>query len=239
MIGARRDILVRMRENYSWETFKRLAREYKDFPIYNAPTGLIFNFSKELPTLMLGYLYSPIIVGFYAMANRLTQMPINLAAVSIRRVFLQRLKEIRDRGGRLGNAYLKSTAALALIGIVPFGLLWFFGEKLLSILLGQRWEMAGQYVKILAPWLYLVWVTIPVNPIIVVLRKQRLWFRMHIGVMVTRLVVFVLAYLLAATPVWALSAFVVVSTIGQIAILIIVYCMARDSDAGVAANVDP
>lgn len=211
----------------SWKALQQVAREYKDFPLYNAPGAFALSFSKNLPVLMLGYMFAPQVVGFYAMANRLTQMPLNMTASSVRRVYLQRAAELRNRGRPLLGMLTRTTVILALLGVVPFGILWLYGEQLLTVLLGKRWAGAGHFVEILTPWLYMIWNTIPSAALMVVLRKQALWLRIQLGGTVIRLGVFLVAYLVSATPEDTLMAFVALSVLGQAGIIVATFRLVR------------
>lgn len=234
LLRAQRDLPRRLWGDVKWDSLKKIAVEYRDFPIYSAPTGLIFNLSRQLPILMLGLLFAPAVVGAYAMANRLTQMPINTVADAIRKVFVLKLTEISKLGKGLTQAYVKSTVAMALIGAVPFGVLWMYGADMLSILLGERWIAAGQYVEILAPWLFMMWILVPTTPIMMVLRKQKLWFRMQTGSLIGRSLVFLAAYLMAATPIWTLNVLVIVSMLVQVVMLVSIFWVVRKSDRALA-----
>ena len=150
------------------------------------------------------------------MADRLSQVPVTIVATSVRRVFLQKASEIDNRGGSLRKAFLLSTGALALVGTVPFACLWLFGQPLATWILGDRWLVAGQYLEILAPWLFLVWSAAPCNAIFVVLRKQKFWLSLTTTITILRLGVFAYAHVISAGPEWTLQAFVLASIIGTL-----------------------
>lgn len=200
--------------------FRSLAAKYADFPRLNAPASLLTAASQQLPVVLLGVLFTPAIVGFYSMATRLTHAPVVIVANSVRRVFLQKAAEINNRGKSLAFAFMVSTCGLAVLGAIPLALLWFFGQPLTTWLLGDRWSEAGRYLEIISPWLFMLWVTAPSNPVFVVLRKQRLWLNMQLSATVFRLGTFGAAYLLSAGPEWTLGAFVIATVIGNIAIIL-------------------
>jgi O-antigen/teichoic acid export membrane protein len=149
----------------------------------------------------------------------------------VRRVFLQKAAEINNRGKGLGFAFLMSTGALTLLGIIPLAVLWFFGEPLATWLLGARWSEAGRYLEIISPWLFMLWVTAPSNPVFVVLRKQRLWLNMQLTATVFRLATFGLSYILGAGPEWTLGAFVVATVIGNVIIILTALLLIRQHQA--------
>lgn len=195
----------------AWPALRQVARRYADFPKFNAPADFVFSIGRNLPVLLLGVMFSPTVAGFYAMAHRLSQVPITIVATSLRRVFLQKTAAIKNHGRSLRKAFLLSTAALALLGSIPFGVLWLFGQPILTWLLGERWFVAGRYLEIMAPWLFTIWVTAPCNPIFIVLREQRFFLYRHATLTALRLGAFGLSYVLTADPEWTLRAFVIVT----------------------------
>jgi O-antigen/teichoic acid export membrane protein len=144
---------------------------------------------------VLGARFSPKIAGFYAMADIVVRKPLLIAGMSIRKEYLQKAAEIKNRGLSLWGSLSKITLGLAILGILPFGLLLFFGADILRIFLGEQWGVADYYVRILAPWYFAVWMTSAAQTTLTVLRKRALWLKLQIGVLVARLIKFAVAYL--------------------------------------------
>lgn len=199
-----------------WPAIKKTARRYSDFPKYNAPAGFVFSLGQDMPVLLFGIMFSPATAGFYAMANRLSQAPITIVANSMRRVFLQKAAEISNRGGDLKRAFLLSVSALALFGAAPFVSLWLFGQELSTWLLGERWFVAGGYLEIMAPWLFMVWVAAPCNPVFIILRRQKTWLSLTTALTLLRLGAFGVAYAVTAGPEWTLQLFVIATVAGNL-----------------------
>jgi O-antigen/teichoic acid export membrane protein len=114
-----------------------------------------------------------------------------------------------------------------LIGTAPLAVLWFFGEPLSAWLLGDRWAQAGRYLEIISPWLFMLLVSAPANPIFIVLRKQRLWLHLQLAQTVLRLGTFGLAYILQSGPEWTLGAFVFATVFCNFALIVIALLLTR------------
>lgn len=219
-----------------WKDVQQTARAYADFPKLNAPAGLVFALGGNLPVLLFGTLFSPGTAGFFAMANRLAHVPVTIAVSSVRRVFLQKAAAIRNRGGGLRKAFLLTTGGLALLGAVPVFLMSMFGQPVTGWLLGERWVEAGRYIEIIAPWMFMVWVTAPANPVFVVLRQQKLWLLLQISLTILRLAAFGLAYSLGASPVWTLQAFVAATIANNVLTIMIAFVLISKAAADGAAS---
>jgi O-antigen/teichoic acid export membrane protein len=213
--AASRDAYNVMRSDTTRPPLREIATRYIDFPKLNAPAALIFILGQNLPVLLFGVMFSPAVAGLYSMANQIVRAPVDMVANSTRRVFLQKASSISNENRSLQKAFLVASGGLALLGTPALVLLWLFGQPMATWFLGVRWEVAGRYLEIIAPWLFMLWVMAPCNPIFIVLREQRLWLLLQIGLTVLRLGVFGMAYILAAGPEWTLQAFVLATILGN------------------------
>ncbi len=216
-------------ESDSWSISKALAKRYADFPKFNAPAGFIFSLGQNLPVLLFGALFGPAVAGFYAMANRVSHAPVSIVATSMRRVFLQKAAEITHRNASLTKAFSLSVISLAILGIVPFTLIYAFGQQLLVWLLGETWLEAGSFLEIIAPWLLSIWITVPCNPVFVVLRKQKFWLVLTSTLTALRLSAFTLAYAMNSDPLRTLEYYVVATIVGNLVTISTAFVLIRSA----------
>ena len=212
------------------------ARNYKDYPLFSTPTALVFVVSNNLPFILLGTLFAPAVLGYYAMANRLLRMPIQAVSEGVRKVFLKKAAKLRNDGKRLDDALGKLALMLAGAGIPPFLILYLYADHLLTFFLGEKWELAGEVVSILAPWLFVVWVSTPCSVMIEVCKKQGSWMRQQLLLLVMRAGVFGLAVLWNKDYIWTLNAFVAVSTGGMLLNLFFMFRWAREASPSVGPS---
>ncbi len=169
-----------------WRALREVAVRYSDFAKLNAPAGLLYSVTQNLPVLLFGAMYSPAAAGFFAMANRLSKVPVQIVVISVRRVFLQRAARIHNRGDTLRRSFVLTTLGLLVFGTLPALALWMYGEPFLGWLLGPKWFDAGRYLEIIAPWVLSTWASAPCNGVFIVLRKQRLWLILLVVTTVVR-----------------------------------------------------
>lgn len=220
--SARRSVPVRsIIGSFRWGEMLKNARGYSDFPRLNMPAGLVFSIGQHLPVLVFGAFYSPAIAGYYAMAYRLTAVPLAIVGNSIRRVFLQKSADINNRQGNLRRAFLLTIAGLAVVGAMPTLVLVYFGQIMLVWLLGAPWTIAGEYLQIMALFLFMHWVAAPTGAIFIVLRRQDIWLRLQALMTVLRATALGAAYLSGADATWALKAFILATVIGYLAEIVL------------------
>ena len=171
--------------------YRNIAKEYKDFPLFTAPTALLRSLSENLPVVLMAMFFPAAIVGFFALSRRLARMPAALFSQQVRSVFLQRSADLTSQGKPIYNFLLKSTLMNAAICILPCLALYFFGEELFALALGKQWGLAGTFAEILAPAYFCLVTAAPASAVYVVLRRQALWLRMRIILTTSIVLVFV------------------------------------------------
>lgn len=142
---------------------KRLVKEHYKFPVYSAPQTLLNSVSQNVPPFLLAFYFGSYVVGLYALAVRLLQLPINLISQSVRQVFFQKATEVYNENGNLYRLLVNATLGLAGIAFLPTVLLLLIAPWLFSVVLGEEWYEAGVYAKWLVLWLFFAFANRPAN----------------------------------------------------------------------------
>jgi len=109
------------------KSYKQLAKEHKDFPLYRAPEELFSTISQNLPILLLTSFFGPAAAGFYNIGNMVLSMPSRLIGKAVGDVFYPRITKASHTGENLNHLIKKATLSLAAVGILPYGLIIIFG----------------------------------------------------------------------------------------------------------------
>ena len=153
--------LARMRGHIQWNKMKRLAREYRDFPMYSASQGVINALSSGLPVLLITRFYGIAVAGAYAFGIGVLQVPMGFLLTALRQVLFQRACESQHRGGSLASLYIKTTAALFAMATLPTIALLLWAPQLFSWIFGSQWHLAGELARSLIIWLAVVFCNLP------------------------------------------------------------------------------
>lgn len=143
----------------SWNTLK----EYWRFPIFSMPADFISSFAGQLPMLMMGSRFGASPAGQYALTNKSLAVPMKLLAGSVLSVFKEEAARHYREKGECRDIFIKTFKSLALLGILPFGALYFFAEPIFVIFFGAEWRDAGVYASILTPMFYVQFVVSPLS----------------------------------------------------------------------------
>lgn len=142
---------------------KKVLYKYKKFPIFTTPGSFIASLGAQLPVILLTSLFGPIFSGFYSIANKAISIPSRIVASSISEVSYKHISDIVHDEKLLSNYMEKSMAGLLQISIIPFLLVLLFGRLLASIFLGDQWSIAGMYIQILSPFVFLQLLGAPIG----------------------------------------------------------------------------
>jgi lipopolysaccharide exporter len=161
------------------------AVRYKKFPLYSGWSALMNAVSWQLPVFMLGYYFSPAVVGYYALGFRILQLPMNVVGQAISKVFLQEAAQALNEG-RLAPLVEKMYTLLVTFGLFPMLFLTFTGEYFYSLIFGNDWAIAGIYTQILSLWAFFWFISSPMAVLFSVLEKQEFGLFINILLLVTR-----------------------------------------------------
>lgn len=159
---------------YNWQELKRVLKEYQNFPKYDIPATFFSTGTPQSIVLLLGIFFSSTIVGVYALTNRVLLAPIFFVSKSIVDVFREKASRDYHETGSCRGIYVKTLLLLTTISIIPFTVLFFYGDVLFSLIFGEEWELSGQIAMILTPMYMLKFVSSPLSYVLYIAGKQRL-----------------------------------------------------------------
>lgn len=211
-----------------------VAYRYRDFPLYRAPTDWLTFFSHSMPPIMLATFLGPAAAGFYVLARRVLAVPSIIIARAFETVFFPSLVEASHQSEKLRPSILKSTAALALIGLAPFGMVVAFGPWLFSFVFGAEWVSAGRYASWLAVWLYFSFINGPSTSAIPILNLQGHFLVFEVVVFFVRTALLAFGAQILVSDIAAVALFSLVGALMNIVMIvwIIIACDARARRVG-------
>jgi O-antigen/teichoic acid export membrane protein len=161
-------------------------RRYRQFPLLGTWSALLNTASWQLPTFLLSFFFSPVIVGYYALGNRILRIPMSFIGGALAQVFFQRASEAKNSGAIAVFAE-EIFVQLVRFGLFPAVMLTFIGKDLFVIVFGENWAEAGVYVQILSLWTFFWFISSPLSTLFSVLERQDLSLRINIAIFVSRL----------------------------------------------------
>lgn len=176
---------------------KAIAKKYREFPLYNTPHAFYDEGQKTLLFFLISMAYGEALLGLFALTIRYLRIPVQVFGSSLSQVFVPRIAKDYNLGINIRPMVQKLMIGSALAGIIPFGLIILFGEPVFGFVFGAEWAESGRYASILAPWLFLNFITSPVSMIPTIVSRQGAFFGFN--------VMFSLTAILSVFVIWKLG----------------------------------
>ncbi|MCF6244303.1 MAG: oligosaccharide flippase family protein [Sulfurovum sp.] len=149
---------------------------YKEFPLISTFHSLSEISRISGTVILISFFFGGTILGFYALALRILQVPLGIVGSSLGQVLYQKFNTLyTDR--QLLYPYIKMIVLkLLLIAIPIFSILYMILPDLFKFVFGNEWYQAGEYSRLLIPYLFMNFIVAPISHLIMILEKQRTFF---------------------------------------------------------------
>lgn len=186
---------------FVWKDVTYQLKKHIKFPKYQMPSLLLNNASTQMPVILFNKFFSSAVSGWYSMTIKVINLPMSVVGSAIGEVYFKEASEIQASNNkkRLSEFTYKTFRKLLLIGIIPMGILFAYGDVLFSFVLGEQWRMAGVYAMFLSPWYFIVFVTSPFTHLFAVLNKQNKNLILNILMLLSRVIAIIGGYLIFGT----------------------------------------
>lgn len=198
---------------------RQAAFNYKDFAIYRMPQSILNAASLGLPVILLTNFFSTSVAGQYAITTLILGAPVMLLGNSVLEVFFPKITTlVGDNPASAFHMLWKSTLLMSVIGLVPFSIIFLWGDLILPWVLGEAWGRAGEYSQWIALWMFSVLITRPAVAAMPVLKLQGFLLVYEIIITVLRIGSISLGATLGG-DLMAVTLFSVVNIIGYLSLL--------------------
>lgn len=151
-----------------------LIGKYKNFLVYDIWGALINNLSWMIVPILMNSYYGSFAAGQYSVGMRVIQIPASLIGASISQVFIKNASEKKYQS----KLYVYSLSILKKLFIYTLPVLLviaILGRPLFHFMFGEKWDIAGIYSQILAPWALLWFCASPMHSLFTITQKQNLY----------------------------------------------------------------
>jgi O-antigen/teichoic acid export membrane protein len=163
--------------------------EYRQFPMYSAPNGLVNALSTQLVIILLTMHFSEILVGHYSLTVRVMFLPIVLVASSLGQVFYKyAVKEYEKDDESLYRFFTSVLKWLVISAIIPSLVIVIWGPQIFKSIFGADWEVSGQIARWLIAWFFFFYVKSPLSSIVNIKKKLKDNLQIQVFLLFARIV---------------------------------------------------
>ncbi len=155
------------------DSIESLYKEHKPFFFYELPTNFLSQIKNQMPTLLIKGFFGNEVLGFYSLANKLINIPINLLANAMGRVFFQVGAEFRGDIKKIGQFTYRNMSRAMNVAVIPTMLLVSFGDVAINLMYGEGYEKAGVILRIVAVQGFITFLSLTVQGITTLINRQK------------------------------------------------------------------
>ena len=167
-------------------SIKKVLKKYVNFPKYIVFSDALLTFGAQAPAVVIASAYSVPQAGFFALAYRVALAPVVILAESFGKVFMSRALILKS-DPTLPFFIKKFYLVLVRIAIVPFLIIALTASGLAIFVFGERWVDSGDYITLLVPTAFSIFVFVPVMTLFIVLERQKMELRCQFFILVLRI----------------------------------------------------
>jgi len=153
---------------------KKTLRKYKQLPLFSMPAQFVNTTSYSILNYFITGLFGLAMFGYYAIAYRILGLPLNVISMNVSKVFFQKASADKLNIGNYNGTLKKITLLLFCISIPMVIFLILFAPWLFDLVFGEGWDIAGEFVQILAPMYGFRFIVSALTPALVISGKQKL-----------------------------------------------------------------
>jgi len=214
------------------------ASKYREFPLISVPGGIVNTLGGVLTPMMIYATFSPYVSGQFGLVERGLTIPMALVVTAVSQVYMAGFAEaIRTPGQSALAQFRKVVRSMALLGVPPALILIGFGPAIFTIVFGERWQLAGEFARIMAPAFCLLLISGAVNMTMLLLGRQKLQMAWEVARLAAMLAVWTIVPILALSATTAVVLHSLVTMASCIAFLAMAYWALQKRGASEAALV--
>ncbi len=188
-----------------------LAIRYRHFALVSSAATLCDSAARQAPALLLAFLFSPAVAGYYALAFQVVNVPLLIAGDALSSTYFQRAARLRAIPEQLTHSTAKLFRSMLSL-IIPMTLgLSFLGSAMFSRIFGNGWAPAGEYAQVLAAGLLFMFLHRPLSVLFDVYEAQSARLRFDIVNLVLRIAVMMAIARWGGSPLMVLLGFTLTS----------------------------
>jgi len=205
-----------------------LKMHYKQ-PIFSAPAIFVNSFSYSSISLFLEYLFGMAALGYYSISVRLLGLPLSIVSGNISKVFFEEASKEYNERSQYSNSLKKTFKFLVILAIPMVLSMIFFAPIICSIVFGDEWGIAGNYVAILAPMFGLKFIVTALSPALVVASKQKIELFLQNIFLIASIVSFIVTKITGNTVEFYMLVISLSFSIGYICYLIAIFKFSKSN----------
>ncbi|MEW5912737.1 MAG: oligosaccharide flippase family protein [Thermodesulfobacteriota bacterium] len=163
---------------YRTPTIWEMAKKYAQFPKIQMWTNLLKVSAMRVPFFVLGFLFGPVTLGYFAFSRTIITLPQRLFGISVDQVFYPQAAQEWQESGSVTSTILKTVRVFSTVVVYPLLSLGLLAPLFFNILFGSRWDEAAVLCQLQSLWVFANILTTPFGNVFLIVRRAHLllWY---------------------------------------------------------------
>jgi O-antigen/teichoic acid export membrane protein len=153
---------------------------YKNFPIYNMPHGVLNALTASVPIFILTKIFDEEAAGNYSFALMVALSPAIILGTTLSKILNRNITELYNSGLPAYSQIVDIIRKIFIIGLIPFSVAFIYGANLFAFIFGDRWIESGRYLEILIPYIFILMIVSTLSFIPNLYKKQRTYLILQV-----------------------------------------------------------
>ena len=168
-----RRYLPRIFFDFKYRDHFDVIRSHLTYVKFQMPTYLVAQVKNQAPVFFIRSFFGVEILGYYSVCMRVLNIPVNLLASSIGKVYYQTAAEMKKKGQEVGDFTFRNMKRAMYVAIVPMVVIMSFGDIVCMLFLGNDYVITGNLSRIIVFMTYFQFLMMATQGITIVLDKQQ------------------------------------------------------------------
>jgi O-antigen/teichoic acid export membrane protein len=170
--------------NIKYSRIKKLAIEYKNFPLISVWGNTLNIFTLQMPQFVLNNFFGAQVLGQYSLSQRMISLPLGFVSSAVQDVFRKEASNEQIDTGHCSSTYIRTLKILLIIGFFVLFSCLTFVPAVFGIIFGNKWLEAGIYVRVLSFLFVIRFIVAPLSYVFYIKEKQKMDFFWQIGLFI-------------------------------------------------------
>lgn len=149
-----------------------VIRSHLTYVKFQMPTYLVAQVKNQAPVFFIRSFFGVEILGYYSVCMRVLNIPVNLLASSIGKVYYQTAAEMKKKGQEVGDFTFRNIKRAMYVAIAPMVVIMSFGDIVCTLFLGNDYVITGNLSRIIVFMTFFQFLMMATQGITIVLEKQ-------------------------------------------------------------------
>lgn len=150
-----------------------VIRSHLTYVKFQMPTYLVAQVKNQAPVFFIRSFFGVEILGYYSVCMRVLNIPVNLLASSIGKVYYQTAAEMKKKGQEVGEFTFRNIKRAMYVAIAPMVVIMSFGDIVCTLFLGNDYVITGNLSRIIVFMTFFQFLMMATQGITIVLEKQQ------------------------------------------------------------------